>query len=83
MSTKPVMQSLYLDLETARDARPKPIHLGFRSGTGPLLDDLKALRIIGVNHVALNLRFDATDVENTMKRIADEILPDVNSGLDP
>ena len=78
MDPKPVMQSLYVDLETARDARPKPIHLGFRSGTGPLLDYLKALRTLGVNHVALNLRFNATDVEDTMTRIAEEILPEVN-----
>lgn len=77
MTPKPVMQSLYVDLVADPTARPKPIHLGFRSGSGPLLDYLRALREIGVNHVALNLRFNEGDIEDTMKRISDEIMPEL------
>ena len=37
---------------------------------------LKSLEEIGVNHVALNLRFNQADTEETMQRLADDILPD-------
>ncbi len=72
---QPVMQPLYVDLVDDPDARPQPIHLGFRSGTRSLLAYLKSLEEIGVNHVALNLRFNQADIETTLKRLADEILP--------
>jgi hypothetical protein len=32
------------------------------------------LQNIGVNHVALNQRFNQTDIETTLQRLADEIL---------
>lgn len=73
---KPVMQSLYVDLVAQKDAAPSPIHLGFRSGTDYLQRYLEEIRALGINHVALNLRFDGADTEDTMKRLADEILPD-------
>lgn len=76
---KPVMQSLYVDLLDRRDALPRPIHLGFQSGTDFLRRYLSELRALGINHVALNLRFNRADNETTMQRIADEILPDLTN----
>jgi len=73
---KPVMQSLYVDLLDRPDAPARPIHLGFQSGTQFLRRYLTELRDLGINHVALNLRFNGADMETTMRRIADEILPD-------
>jgi len=73
---QPVMQPLYLDLVDDDNALPQPIHLGFRSGRLTLLAYLKSLEEIGVNHVALNLRFNQADIEKTMKRLANEILPE-------
>ncbi|MES9956326.1 MAG: LLM class oxidoreductase [Sedimenticola sp.] len=73
---KPAVQSLYVDLVDDPDAAPQPIHLGFRSGANHLRAHLKSLEEIGINHVALNLRFNREDIETTMKRLADEILPD-------
>jgi len=73
---KPAVQSLYVDLVDEPDTTPQPIHLGFRSGVNHLRVYLKSLEDIGVNHVALNLRFNRADIETTMKRLADEILPD-------
>lgn len=73
---QPVMQSLYVDLVADPDARPQPIHLGFRSGTNSLLTYLKTLEEIGVNHVALNLRFNQAEIETTLQQLADEILPE-------
>lgn len=73
---KPVMQSLYIDLVEDRDAAPSPIHLGFRSGLTFLRSYLRELQDQGINHVALNLRFNTADVDDTMKRLAEELLPD-------
>lgn len=71
---KPAMQSLYIDLADDPQTSPQPIHLGFRLGTRHLRDYLKSLESIGVNHVALNLRFNQADTETTLKRLADDTL---------
>ncbi|SFG84447.1 LLM class oxidoreductase [Neptunomonas qingdaonensis] len=73
---QPVMQPLYVDLADDPDARAKPIHLGFRLGSKQLKRYLKSQEEIGVNHVAINLRFNQADTESTLKRLAEEVLPD-------
>ncbi|MEM9544293.1 MAG: LLM class oxidoreductase [Cyanobacteria bacterium P01_E01_bin.42] len=72
---KPVMQPLYIDLSENPDTPPQPIHLGFRLGVRHLFAYLKSLEEIGVNHVALNLRFNQANIETTLKRLAEDILP--------
>ena len=73
---KPAVQSLYVDLMETPDAPPQPIHLGFRSGINYLRAYLKSLEEIGINHVALNLRFNQADIETTLHRLTDKPLPD-------
>lgn len=73
---KPAMQSLYIDIADDPDATAQPIHLGFRSGVTFLLNYLKSLEAAGINHVALNLRFNQAEIETTFQRLADHILPD-------
>ena len=73
---KPAVQSLYIDLLEDPNAEPKPIHLGFSLGANHLRAYLKSIEEIGINHVALNLRFNQADIETTLKRLADEVLPD-------
>lgn len=75
---KPVVQSLYVDLLPKVDAAPRPLHLGFQSGTNFLRQYLSEIENLGVNHVALNLRFNQTDIETTLKQLAQELLPDFN-----
>lgn len=77
---KPVMQPLYVDLADDPDAPPMPIHLGFRLGARPLVEHLRSLRHVGVNHVALNLRFQRGDVEAALRRLAREVLPELEHG---
>ena len=72
---KPVMQPLYVDLADDPDAPATPIHLGFRLGVHALVEYLTALRAGGVNHVALNLRFNRADIDATLDRLAAEVLP--------
>ena len=40
-----------------------------------LLGYLREIEALGVNHVLLNLRFNNADIEQTMHRLADEVLP--------
>lgn len=75
LASKPIMQSLYVDVLNDNDASPRPIHLGFQSGTTFLKQYLLELQNLGVNHVALNLRFNEADTERTLKRLAEELLP--------
>lgn len=46
------------------------------SGTNLLRGYLKSREDFGVNHISLNLPFSQADIEMTMKRLADELLPD-------
>lgn len=73
---KPVMQPLYLDLSEDPDLPLQPIHLGVRCGMRPLQRLLAAYQQAGVHHIALNLRFNRADVDTTLKRLADQVLPD-------
>ncbi|MTH98206.1 TIGR03571 family LLM class oxidoreductase [Roseibium sp. RKSG952] len=77
---KPVVQSLYVDLLEDPDAPPQPIHLGFRSGTVFLHGYLKEIEQLGINHAALNLRFNQASIETTLNQLADTLLPDFDQG---
>ncbi len=72
----PVMEPFYIDLTADPGIAPTPIHLGMRLGAIALRDYLRSRREIGVNHVALNLRFNRADIETTLKIIADDVLPE-------
>jgi len=72
---KPFMQPLYVALEPNHDYKPTPIHLGFRIGTNYLIDYLRQLKSIGVNHLAINLRFNNMNMEQTLEQIAKNVLP--------
>ncbi|MEM1301032.1 MAG: LLM class flavin-dependent oxidoreductase, partial [Pseudomonadota bacterium] len=77
---KPVMQSLYINLMPKADAPPRAIHLGFSSGIDYLLRYLKEVEALGVNHVAINLRFNYSDTEDTLHRLAETVLPEFRAG---
>ena len=76
---KPVMQPLYIDLADDPEEPPRAIHLGLRLGTKSLLSHLRSLEEVGVNHVALNLRFNRSDIEATLRRLADDVLPELSA----
>ncbi len=75
-AAQPAMQPLYIDLLDDDNARAEPIHLGYRLGINSLRKYLQTLQEIGINHVALNLRFNEADTETTLRRLADQVLPD-------
>jgi hypothetical protein len=51
-------------------------HLGFRFGANHLRACLGSLEEIGVNHVVLNLCFNQAGIGTTLKRLAEDVLPD-------
>ncbi|MCP9236031.1 LLM class oxidoreductase [Lewinella sp. JB7] len=72
---KPFMQPLYVVLEKEDGFGPQPIQLGFRTGTDYLVEYLTEMQGIGVNHVAINLRFNTRDTEATLSELAEKVLP--------
>ncbi|PKV48235.1 luciferase-type oxidoreductase [Aquimarina sp. MAR_2010_214] len=71
---KPFMQPLYIDLQKNDDFKPQPISLGFRTGANYLIEHLNQLQDIGVNHVALNLRFNSMNINDTLECLANKVL---------
>lgn len=72
---KPFMQPLYIDLQEEDDYRPQPIPLGYRIGANYLIDYFQKSENIGVNHIALNLRFNNMDTTKTLEILGEKVLP--------
>ncbi|MEO0471825.1 MAG: LLM class oxidoreductase [Bacteroidota bacterium] len=72
---KPFMQPLYVILDEHDDAKPIPIQLGFKIGVKYLVEYCQLLQEIGVNHLAINLRFSEMPIEKTLERLATHFLP--------
>lgn len=72
---KPVMQPLYIDLSNNPDSPLRPIHLGYSGGMNALREYLLKLEKVGINHVALNLRFNSLPIEESLEKLANELLP--------
>jgi len=72
---KPFMQPLYVVLEKNDDFKPRPIQLGFRTGVNYLTEYLQQAQDNGVNHVAINLRFNSRDMEETLEQLSTKVLP--------
>ena len=76
---RPFMQPLYVQLQEDDDFKPQPIQLGLRVGINYLVDHLYKLRDIGVNHVAINLRFNNLDMNKTLDLLAQNVLPNFHN----
>ncbi len=77
---KPFTQSLYIDLSRNPDEPARPIHLGFRSGRTTLIAFLHQLQEIGVNHVAINLKYGQRPASEVIREIGEEVLPHFTAG---
>lgn len=81
--TKPFMQPLYVILEKDDDFKPQGIQLGLRLGSNYLIEYLNQAKKIGVNHVAINLRFNANNMEKTLEDLANKVLPHFQANEPP
>ncbi|WP_226646833.1 LLM class oxidoreductase [Microbulbifer variabilis] len=78
LSNKPIMEPLYIDIMDDPNYPPQQLHLGYRLGINQLGKYLRSRETIGINHIALNLRFNSRNVEETLQEIATMILPEFN-----
>jgi len=72
---KPFMQPLYVDLQKDPNFKPQQIQLGFKIGLYYLIEYLYQVKEIGVNHLALNLRFNSMAVDETLELLGEHVLP--------
>lgn len=72
---KPFAQSLYIDLTEVPDTPAMPIHLGYRLGRNQLIELLHKLQRVGVNHVALNLKYGHRPADEVLEEVGQEVLP--------
>lgn len=69
------MQPLYVVLEENDDFKPHPIQLGFRIGANYLIEYFHEMEKIGVNHIAINLRFNSRNIDKTLIELGEKVLP--------
>lgn len=72
---KPFTQSLYIDLLENANAPSRPIHLGFSLGRNALIEYLKLLEQIGVNHVAFVLKYGKRPATDVVEELIEFVLP--------
>lgn len=77
---KPYISFLHLDLAERADEPPRRHRFGLRVGSQGLIAELEAMQAAGVNHIGLNLRRNQAPVEETLHRLAEEVLPAFDAG---
>ena len=73
---KPFAQSLYIDLDEDPDRVATPIHLGYTLGRHALRALLERLRVLGVNHVALNLKYGRRAAGDVLEELGAHVVPE-------
>lgn len=72
---KPYTQGLMLDLREDADAGPYPVHLGFSSGKKYLIEYLRYMKKLGINHVIFYLKLSKRPAAEVLEQLGEEVLP--------
>ncbi|WP_397452672.1 TIGR03571 family LLM class oxidoreductase [Pseudomonas sp. NA-150] len=72
---KPYVSFIHLDLDADPHAPLQRVRFGGRCGRLALIDELQALRAIGVQHIGLHLRRSERDVAEVIAELAEHVLP--------
>lgn len=72
---KPYSSFIHLDLTERADEPMRRWRFGFRGGRNALIAELNALRTAGVDHVGLHLRRNVRPLDETLREIAEYVLP--------
>lgn len=72
---KPFSQGMFFDLAEDPDYPVVRIHSGIRTGRNSLIQYLEALRGLGVNHVAMNLKASRRPAIEVLEELAQYVLP--------
>jgi luciferase-type oxidoreductase len=74
---KPYVQVMHVDLASDPTQDAEPIHQGFSAGSEWLLERLRALDDLGVDHVMINIRKSSREPETVLTQFADEVLDEL------
>lgn len=72
---KPYVSFIHLDLLPEAEAPIERHRFGIKSGINGLIDELKAMKAVGVDHIGLHLRRNEAPIEETMRAISELVLP--------
>lgn len=72
---KPYVSFIHLDLDANPHAPMHRVHFGGRCGRLALIEELQALRELGVQHIGLHLRRSEREVGDVMAELAEHVLP--------
>lgn len=78
---KPFAMSEHVTLAENPDAAPRQIHQGVELGRNALVDRLERWNEIGVDHLALNLRYNDRPAGDVLDELGSEVLPALSSTL--
>jgi luciferase-type oxidoreductase len=73
--TRPFISAFHLDLADNPDAPVQPIRFGARIGRKALIEQFRALRRGGIDHIAINLRQSARPLDEVIEELASEVIP--------
>ncbi|MGY2171547.1 LLM class oxidoreductase [Pseudomonas gingeri] len=72
---KPYVTFFHLDLAANPHAPMQRLRFGGRAGRLALIDELQALREVGVQHVGLHLRYSERPLDEVIEELAEHVLP--------
>lgn len=72
---KPYISFIHLDLAEHRDALIQRHRFGMRVGRNGLIEELQAMRDVGVHHIGLHFRRNQRPLKETLQEIAEFVLP--------
>ncbi|CAB3662044.1 TIGR03571 family LLM class oxidoreductase [Achromobacter pestifer] len=72
---KPYISFIHLDLVEDANAPLHRFRFGARTGRHALIEELRALHASGVHHIGLHLRRNTRPLDETLREIAEEVLP--------
>lgn len=72
---KPYISFIHLDLVEDANAPLRRFRFGAQAGRRALIEELRALHASGVHHVGLHLRRNTRPLAETLREIAEEVLP--------
>ncbi|QSZ41089.1 LLM class flavin-dependent oxidoreductase [Sulfurimonas aquatica] len=72
---KPYVSFIHLDFKIDEDDAPIKRHwFGISTGKNGLIEELNAMKAAGVNHIGLQFRKNEDDLEDSIRKIAQEVL---------
>ncbi|WP_188238493.1 TIGR03571 family LLM class oxidoreductase [Stenotrophomonas maltophilia] len=75
---KPFVQSMLLDLQADPQAPPEPLPLGLKVGRDGLREYLLRVHAQGVAHVMFNLIDNGRTMDDVLREIGEQVLPDMH-----